>query len=264
MGACVAGRELPPVVSDVDRACAHLCEYGVCRLGGAVTDEELDGLRRAVESAVDDDVAADAAYIYSNRGANCRVWSLFNRDDGFLDLAENASALRVISSVLGEHALVSNLTANITGPGGEAMAPHWDQDWAERPWPHALVAHCIWMLDEFTEDNGATLVCPGSHLMDTAPQGDCMVPATGPPGTALFVDGRTWHGTGPNRTAGIRRIGLLAYYCRPYIRQQENMSVSLLPRVQAGMSAQRRKRFGLEFYEYLNMVDGPPREFPRY
>jgi len=152
----------------------------------------------------------------------------------------------------------------VTGPGGSSMAPHWDQDWAERPWPHAFVAHVIWMIDDFTEENGATVVCPGSHLMDGPPQGDCMVPATGPAGTALVVDGRTWHGTGRNTTVNDQRIGILAYYCRPYIRQQENMAWSLSSKVRDNMSPERRKLYGLEFWEYLNMVGGPPQELPRF
>ena len=144
------------------------------------------------------------------------------------------------------------------------MAPHWDQDWAERPWPHALVVTVVWMIDAFSEENGATLVCPGSHRMDSAPKGDCLVPGTGPTGTALIIDGRTWHGTGRNITADSERIGILAYYCRPYVRQQENMALSLSGAVRESMSVGRRRLYGLDFYEYLNMVGGPPPDLPRF
>ena len=81
---------------------------------------------------------------------------------------------------------------------------------------------------------------------------------------ALIVDGRTWHGTGRNSTVDRERVGILAYYCRPYIRQQENMSLSLSEAVRQGMGAERRKLYGLDFYDYLNMVGGPPRGMPRY
>jgi ectoine hydroxylase-related dioxygenase (phytanoyl-CoA dioxygenase family) len=120
------------------------------------------------------------------------------------------------------------------------------------------------MIDDFTEQNGATLVCPGSHLLDGPPQGISMVSATGSAGTALVVDGRTWHGTGPNTTVDRHRTGILAYYCRPYIRQQENMSLSLSNVVRDSMTPERRKLFGLDFWEYLNMVGGPPHELPRF
>jgi ectoine hydroxylase-related dioxygenase (phytanoyl-CoA dioxygenase family) len=254
---------LPAATGDPSEASRHLIEYGVCRLLDALTVSELSALRQALRAAETTDQRTGQSYAYS-RDANLRIWTLFNRGECFLELAENPAALAVIRAILGPDALVSNLSANITGPGGTAMAPHWDQDWAERPWPHALVAHVIWMIDDFTAENGATLVTPGSHLLDGPPAGQTMVPACGAAGTALIIDGRTWHGTGANTTANTRRTGILAYYCRPYIRQQENMSLSLSDAVRNTMPVDRRKLYGLEFWEYLNMVGGPPRELPRY
>jgi ectoine hydroxylase-related dioxygenase (phytanoyl-CoA dioxygenase family) len=259
----LASSPLPPTTNDAEEASEHLLRHGVCRLTGALSSTELDTLREAVGAAAAEDAAKEQSYTYS-LGANRRIWSLFNRGECFLDLAENPAGLRVIRALLGADALLSNLSANVTGPGGSAMVPHWDQDWADRPWPRAFVAHIIWMIDEFTVENGATLVYPGSHLLDGPPRGDAMVPATGPAGTALIIDGRTWHGTGSNTTADRERIGILAYYCRPYIRQQENMALSLSNTVRDAMNANRRKLYGLDFYEYLNMVNGPPRNLPRY
>jgi ectoine hydroxylase-related dioxygenase (phytanoyl-CoA dioxygenase family) len=255
--------ELPPPTPDPEEAAAHLIEYGVCRLERALRPGELDVLQRGVCRAQDDDARSSRSYTYSG-DANQRVWSLFNRGECFLDLAENRAALRVIRAILGPDAIVSNVSANVAGPGGTAMAPHWDQDWAERPWPQPFVAHVIWMLDDFTALNGATLVRPSSHLLDGPPEDPYLLPATGVAGTALIIDGRTWHGTGANISAGTCRTGILAYYCRPYIRQQENMSLSLAADVSAGMSPGRRKLFGLGFWEYLNMVDGPPPELSRF
>lgn len=263
MVAPAAAPPLPPPTRDPDTATAHLLEYGVCRVDGALGDDELREVRAAVHQAADDDALADRSYRYSG-GANQRIWLLFNRGECFLRLAENGPALGVIRAALGEDALLSNLSANITGPGGAAMAPHWDQDWAERPWPHALVAHVIWMIDEFTEENGATLVVPGSHLTGRTSRPEEMVAATGPAGTALIVDGRIWHGTGANTSADACRIGILAYYSRSYIRQQENMWLSLREDVRENLSEQRRALFGLDFHKYLNMHGGPPADLPRF
>jgi hypothetical protein len=255
--------KLPPVTSDKDEASRHLIEYGICRITRALSASQLATLRRETEMAEAADSRTGQSYSYSHE-ANRRIWSLFNRAECFLDLAENPTALQAVRTILGRDALVSNISANITGPGGAAMAPHWDQDWAERPWPHAFVAHVIWMIDDFTVENGATLVSPGSHLLDGQPNEASTVPATGSAGTALVIDGRTWHGTGPNTTADMRRTGILVYYCRPYIRQQENMSLSLANAVRERMPPDRRKLYGLGFWEYLNMVGGPPADLPRF
>jgi hypothetical protein len=42
------------------------------------------------------------------------------------------------------------------------------------------------------------------------------------------------------------------------------MALSLSNTVRDAMNANRRKLYGLDFYEYLNMVNGPPRNLPRY
>ncbi|MFI5796306.1 phytanoyl-CoA dioxygenase family protein [Streptomyces sp. NPDC051677] len=262
-GLSAAHPELPPIADDLETARKDLAAFGCARLGGALSNTEVREIREAVAQAAEEEVREGTDYLYSN-GSNQRVWSLFNRGETFLRLAEHSSALALMETALGPKPLVSNLSANITGSGGTAMVPHWDQDWAERPWPHALAAHVIWMLDDFTVENGATLVAPGSHLLDGPPPEGTLVPATGPAGTALAVDGRIWHGTGANVSQDARRMGILAYYCRPWIRQQENMALSMTPEVQAGLSQQRRALFGLDFHEYLNMVGGPPRDLPRY
>jgi ectoine hydroxylase-related dioxygenase (phytanoyl-CoA dioxygenase family) len=254
---------LAPLTNDPAVATGHLLEYGICRLEGALGRDDLVELREAVQKAAADDAAGDQAYVYSNE-ANQRIWCLFNRGECFIGLADNPPTLAIIRTVLGDDALLSNLSANVTGPGGLAMAPHWDQDWAQRPWPHALVAHVIWMIDDFTEENGATLVAPRSHLGEHTPGAKDLVPATGPAGTALIVDGRTWHGTGSNNSVGDRRTGILAYYCRSYIRQQENIPLSLRADVREKLGEQRRELFGIGFHNYLNMVGGPPAGLPRF
>ena len=57
------------------------------------------------------------------------------------------------------------------------------------------------------------------------------MPVTGPAGTVMVFDGRLWHQTGANVTAGERRHGILAYYCRPFVRTQENWFLSIDPAV---------------------------------
>ena len=69
-----------------------------------------------------------------------------------------------MGELLGPRFLLSSLTANIARPGGAPMYLHTDQGyvdfWTEKP----LVANVLFMLDDFTERNGATRLVPGSHL----------------------------------------------------------------------------------------------------
>jgi ectoine hydroxylase-related dioxygenase (phytanoyl-CoA dioxygenase family) len=79
----------------------------------------------------------------------------------------------------------------------------------------------------------------------------------------MVFDGRLWHQTGANVTESERRHGILAYYCRPFMRTQENWFLSIDPAVlerRPGL----RALLGYDLYFSLGMVDGMPRQGPRF
>jgi len=102
-----------------------------------------------------------------------------------------------------DQVLLSSLTANIVAAGGIEMIKHTDQAYMPSSTPYAGVMNVAWLLSDFSSKNSGTLVAPGSHLTEN-PLHCCMnpptmVPVTAPAGTALFLDGRTWHATGSRR-----------------------------------------------------------------
>ncbi len=121
-------------------------------------------------------------------------------------MALDPVALRFACAQLGPDVLLSNISANITGPGGdhEIGRLHTDQGFFPEPWPQVVATNVAWFLDDFTEANGATLVVPGSHRVVGYPPHDLepQAPArlTGPAGSCAVVDGRLHHATGLNRT----------------------------------------------------------------
>jgi ectoine hydroxylase-related dioxygenase (phytanoyl-CoA dioxygenase family) len=148
-------------------------------------------------------------------------------------MALDPVALRFARAQLGPDVLLSNISANITGPGGdhEIGRLHTDQGFFPEPWPQVVATNVAWFLDDFTEANGATLVVPGSHRVLGYPPHDLepRVPArlTGPAGACAVVDGRLHHATGLNRTPDETRRGIFALYVHPYLRTQENWTRSL-------------------------------------
>ena len=80
----------------------------------------------------------------------------------------------------------------------------------------------------------------------------------------MAFDGRLWHQTGANVTGEQRRFGILSYYCRPFIRSQENWFVSLGPEVLEQATPALRRLLGWEHYFSLGMIDGMPRQGMRY
>jgi ectoine hydroxylase-related dioxygenase (phytanoyl-CoA dioxygenase family) len=57
-----------------------------------------------------------------------------------------------------------------------------------------------------------------------------------PAGSLLVMDGRVWHQSGVNRSAGTHRAALFGYYIRSWIRPQVNWNVFLDPEVAASLS----------------------------
>jgi hypothetical protein len=100
------------------------------------------------------------------------------------------------------------------------------RSWIEYP----VAVNCFYFLSEYSRENGATLVVPGTHLRPppdwSTYSGDDAIPVEAPAGTALLVDGRLWHAAGIN-TDGKLRITLDAYYSAPWIRQRWPMSMNL-------------------------------------
>lgn len=265
-------RGAPAPTTDLDRAQADLAEHGYCLVAEALSAGQLAAVRQALVRAAAEDVADGHATIDSG-GANQRVWQLLNRGPEFRQLAQHPVALELMGRLLGGHVprhvgglpddlpnlLLSNIAANIAGPGGEPQYIHADQVFVPLPWPpYPLTASVMWMLDDFTADNGATRVVPGTHTTGRNPDRGAhaqAVPVEAAAGTALIFDGRVWHGTGAN-TTDARRHGILAYYSVPWLRQQENSTVSVNGEVLAAMSPVLRRLVGFDPYAFYGMIDG--------
>ena len=254
------------LTTDLNRAKADLAEHGYCLLEDHLPVDRVREVRERTAQLAADEIAAGTDYVYEN-GSNQRVWTLLNKGDCFVDLALDPTVDRLMTELLGYSYLLSNLDANIAGPGGKPMFLHADQSFAPAPWPYAMVANVMWMLDDFTPENGATRIVPGSHRKGEGPvptiSTDISVPVCAPAGTAMVFDGRLWHQTGANVTASDQRFGILAYYCRAFMRTQENWFLSINPAVLAA-HPELRALLGYEQYLSLGMVDGMPRTGPRF
>jgi ectoine hydroxylase-related dioxygenase (phytanoyl-CoA dioxygenase family) len=229
---------LPAATRDLARAEADLREHGVCFVADALDAEQLGRVHDALYRAADDDLRRGRhvrfGLDYAEDETNQRVWALPSRDPVFCDLVEHPAALALVKAVLGWPALCSNISANITGPGGGEMVLHADQLYMPQPWSGAQGLNVVWCVDDFTEDTGATRIVPGSHRLNRTPTEDeaasaATVPLEAPAGTMIAFEGRVWHRTGNNITADRRRAGIFAWYTGPIYRPQGNWFLLLDP-----------------------------------
>ena len=117
------------------------------------------------------------------------------------------------------------------GPGEPAQPVHRDQ-WAFDffPFPKDYEVQCntIWAMTDFTEENGATRIIPGSNHFEDRMQfeGKHTIPAEMKKGSVLFYNGSVYHGGGANRSDATR-VGVNITYNVSWLRQEENQYLSV-------------------------------------
>jgi ectoine hydroxylase-related dioxygenase (phytanoyl-CoA dioxygenase family) len=191
-----------------------------------------------------------------------RTGALLARSVAFRDLAADALVLGVLDRVLGDHATSYqlHLTQVIEiGPGEPAQLVHRDQwafDFFSFPAGFEVECHCMWAMNDFTEENGATRVIPGSHRWEDKlrPTEDQTIAAEMPKGSVLLYLGSLYHGGGANRSDGPRR-GVNVGYTLSWLRQEENQYLACppsvareLPEPLAQLAGYRRGAYALGYY----------------
>lgn len=257
--------KLPPLRTRLEEAKRDLDEVGLTRFAGAADEATLAAARQRLDAQAAGEVARGCAFedtgdvVANVPGApNQRVWNLINKGEVFRRMVVNETVLALVRHLIGEDILLFSFTANIARRGGRAQPLHGDQTYAPAETPYPLMANCAWMLDSYTDENGATRVVPDTHRLGRWPDPEAAIetaPAVGPAGTIMVWDGRLWHGTGENRTDTPRR-GLLAAYCRAFVRPQENSTVSVSPEVLAQCSPDLLTLLGFRTWRGLGMVEG--------
>lgn len=190
--------------------------------------------------------------------ATRRVYALFAKVRGFDELATDPLLLGVLDEVLGHYQLSGPVGIDI-GPGESAQGLHRDDIVYPIPWPHQqVVLNTMWALDDFTEDNGATLIVPGSHRTAPSelPHLSEAVTATMPAGSVMFYSGTVWHGGGANRTHE-RRLGVILEYVASWLRAQENHVTAVPIEVMRTLPPRLQELLGYNIHPpFLGYVDG--------
>mgnify|MGYP001264859195 CR=1 FL=1 len=125
-------------------------------------------------------------------------------------------------------------------PGEVRQFPHRDHDmWNASKGEHEFLVNIIWPLTEFTADNGATQIYPGSHGPAGMAKEDVGEPvvAACEPGAAICFLGSTAHGAGANVTQQVRR-GVVIGYSLGWLKPYENLWLSYPPEIARRFSSE--------------------------
>jgi ectoine hydroxylase-related dioxygenase (phytanoyl-CoA dioxygenase family) len=189
-----------------------------------------------------------------------RVYSLAAKGEPFLRLAEHPRVVEILDRTLLTNYLLSTLQSIRLHPGESAQPWHTDDAFYLVPAPRPrLAVSCIWAIEDFTDDNGATEVVRGSHRFVDLPE-DLrsldVVRATMPAGSVIVFDGRTWHRGGANVSARTR-LAISPQYCQPWVRPQESQLLIVPPTAAARCTPRMRAMLGYSIHPpFIGQVDG--------
>ncbi len=163
------------------------------------------------------------------------------------------------------------------GPGSPDQILHRDElVWSDvpRPSPELQLAAVIAFVD-FTRENGATRVAPGSHtwpdrqlspieqFSQPSPPPEQVAYAEMPAGSAVVYLGGTIHGASANTTSTGERRGAHLSYCLGWLRTEENNYLSMPPAAVTALPRQAQEIIGYAIHDgvlrgggYLGMVNG--------
>ena len=145
-------------------------------------------------------------------------------------------------------------------PGQEAQMIHRDR-WAWGTYLKGVEPqfNTIWAMTDFTEENGATQVVPGSIDWpdNRKPEPSEICQAVMTRGSALLYTGSVFHGGGENRSNGDR-IGMNLTYTLAWLRQEENQYLSCPPEIARELPKEMQDLLGYTMGSYALGYYTPP------
>lgn len=206
------------------------------RREGAVILQEL------VPPALADRVAAELRPYFDTEGTKpqndfngyrtLRVSGILARSRSAAELIAHPRLMEIADAILLPHCInyrIGSTTGIEIWPGESAQLLHRDDAIYPVRIPGLdLQVSSNWALTDFTPENGATRVVPGSHrwMEPGEPLEDCVVQAAMPKGSVLVYLGSVLHGGGANAT-NRPRMGLVNTYSLGWLRQEENQYLTI-------------------------------------
>jgi len=238
---------------------------GYCLIENAFSAEFCDAATDAFHRVANErsySIAEDAPVMQRT----LRVDNLIQYDDLFQEIAMQDTVLAILESYLDKECLLSGIDGIEIHPGEAEQALHTDTWWHDdRRFDFPICVNTALALVDFTKENGATHLVPGSHLWsadkvegmgffrdpDIKPEGfgvewEPLIMEV-PKGSMFLWDSRVLHG-GRANTSSAPRPAIISPYILGWCRQLDNFAYAI-PREKARSFPPRLQQLiGLDTY----------------
>ncbi len=234
--------------SDPAEVSAHLRTWGYAIIDDVADQRTMDQLEAEAMPFI---TTSDAGRDEYDGCFTRRTGSLIERCPTARRLVMHPTVVGTVERFL-DHvtAIQLHLTQIISiEPGETQQKVHRDQmafDFFPFPPDYHVQCNTMWALTDFTAENGATHILPGtSRMPDDEALSVRSVQAEMRRGSVLFYDGKVLHGGGANRSSGVRR-GVNITYSVGWVRQEENQYLACSPEVARTLDDDLLKMMGYQ------------------
>jgi hypothetical protein len=230
-----------------------LDQDGFILLADFMTADLRGSLRRRVNELFAEE-GDQAGSEFKQEPQSRRLANLVNKGEVFTQIMGIPAILERVAYVIGPEFKLSSLNARSANPHSDWVQPLHADAGAIADERGFWVCNTVWMLDDFTTENGAIRMVPGSHRWGKLPQQVLADPKaahpeevllTGKAGSVMLMNAHLWHGGTANHTPAHRRA-VHVFYTRWDKPQQQYQKKLLSPAVQQGLTPQIRKLLALD------------------
>ncbi|MBI4905944.1 MAG: phytanoyl-CoA dioxygenase family protein [Acidobacteria bacterium] len=242
-----------------------LAERGFVLLPNYTSPALLEELRSTVDALYAREGEAAGSEFRREQDTD-RLANLLDKGKVFQRVVGDPLMLEYVGAVITERFKLGSLNGRAPHPGSDWVQPlHCDVGLVKDERGYS-VCNIIWMLDDFTPENGATRIIPGTHQLGKLPQevlADPMGPhpdealVTGPAGSVVIINAHAWHGGTANRSRGPRRC-LHAFYTRWDKPQQQFQREMLSEATKAGLTPAMRELLAIDDEENARITKSDP------
>lgn len=203
---------------------------GYTILPGAIDAERAERILRRVRELERETLPEEEGGSAVDGSSQLRTGGLLCLDPLFWEVPLHPDVQAIVGGLLGDDFLLTTFSAIDVMPGKNKQPLHPDDALIPLKRPHQpIVCTCMWAISDFTAENAATRLLPGSHRVSGPPEytEEDLLPATMPAGSVLVFDGSLWHQAADNVTEDQWRLGLQVSYCAGWIRPFTNHFLSI-------------------------------------
>lgn len=181
-----------------------------------------------------------------------RIYNLQNKDKLFIQILTTPFLRKVLIQLLNDsyyrflpedkpNYILQNFNARSSGNALELHIDSRIPGYRGKPWSMQVG----FVLNQMTEENGCSIVVPGSHLSGryTDRELDDVKSLYAGPGDLVMWDSRLWHGTKDN-TDGSERWALFASFCMWWMKQDVNMAKSMPQEIYSQLTDEQKQLIG--------------------